>query len=1379
MLLYQAAANEFGNNYTTFKYKVVGDGAAGGNTSTEYTATVNVIPVNDKPSVADVAFAVNELDKAVSGGPIVITDVANERNKDTYTYKLVNVTGSDYAAFNNTFEISKSSDQNATIKVKNGAVLDYKAKKEYVVYATVTDDAATASGNGKQTSDQFKITVTVKNQNDAPTIGDQTFTIAEKQADGKIWPQGTSVGIVTTASDPDDDPLTYSVVTTGVPFKFNNGSNELVITDGSMLDFETKPTWTFKVKVTDPSDAYATATVTVTLKDVNEPIEEPVLPREYSVKENTDEHPAVTSFGTFEVFDPDAGDVLTYSITGALTDAADAAIALNDLSDIFVLKETKNTNGTRTVSINVKDASLLDYEKLYISSKGNATYQATIKIKDKANHEVSKTTNIAIKDVNEKVSAKGGTFYLNEHYPAGSPLCTAAYKDDVGNPIDCPDFARVEGSDIDLYTASFKKLTYKMSANNTGDMAEAAKKFTVNPNDGSLYSNYDKFDFETGVTKYTFLVTVSDGEFPVDVEVTVKIDDIKEPEINLDTKGSAIVKENTPSGQEVDDFAAIEDEDVRKELEKIKGTISYDIDQTASASAKGLFEIDDQMGIITVKPGVTIDFEAIYPSVEYTVKVVASGKNADGADVKVNIDRKLIVRDVNEKPVINGVSQAPLNTLPSGVTKKDAEVYVPETWTNADGKFGIVDATDPDKAYDPIPHPYGFDVLTYKVEKINPVNGSTDFPFELDPYTGEFTVAFGKELDYTKQKKYECVVKVMDRSLDSDNPSQSTTATIVINVTDKNRPSEFKVLTNPYEVEENVKTGTELDGEPIIVYDEDEADLGKLKITITDNDATAAINAADLFYVEQVGMTDTDHLSTFVIKTKAGINYETLYKTAESGAVFNVTLTIEDTEGNKTSQDTKIRVIDVNEEPDFTKDSYEFTVRENIAKDSVLGKAEAHDPDIYNPRFGTLYFSLEGADAAPFDIGSDGEISVIKSAKLDYESKKKYVFYAVVTDKKFTKKVPVTVYVTNMGETPVFPDVPELAVNENTLEDAKVGVVAANDDDCKNSNTCKKPTYTLAATDVDADDYKSFKIDKTTGTIKVAKDSILNYEVQKEYSVRVVATDGDDPTLSSYVDVTIKINDVNDAPTYEKKEYVFEIHESAPVGEFIGSVVADDEDTWSKLTYALSDYETDSKDATAFRIEDGKIYLKSSSLNYETKKQYQVWAKATDNGESKGFLNYTATTLVTIKLIDDPDEPKIVDDNKKSYDVEENTADNNSPNGKEIACYQVKDEDKGQLSTLVAYVTDIGNTDADRIFDAKMKKDSLCLIVKDASKLNYEANKHVHKITVEVMDADNLTAKVDQLASDVDSLKADVQTAKDEAARANSRLDNLTTGYKK
>ena len=1349
-LTYQAAANEFGNKYATFKYKVVGDGVEGGNTSGEYTATVNVIPVNDKPSVADAVFTVNELDHAVAGGPIVVTDVSNERDVDTYTYKLVNVTGSDYAAFNSLFEISKLSNQNATIKVKSTATFNYSQKSSYVVYATVTDDAATETKAvaGALTSAQFKITVKIKNENDPPTIGNQTFTIAEKKADGSDWPSGTLVGEVTTASDPDDDPLTYSIVTTGVPFKFKNNTNELVVADGSVLDFETKPTWTFKVQVTDPSGDYATANITVKLTDVNEPIGDFVL-KEYSVKENTDEHPAVTSIGSFEVFDPDAGDVLSYSITGALTGAADATTALKNLSDIFVLKETKNTNGTRTVSINVKNAALLDYEKLYSSSK-NTKYQATVTITDQASHKVSKTTTIAIQDVNEKVSAKGGTFYLNEHYPAGSPLCATAYKDADDKPIECAEYARVEGSDIDLYTDSFKKLTYTMSANNTGTMLNDSKKFTVNPNDGSLSSNADNFDYETGVTKFKFLVTVSDGEFSADAEVTVLIDDIKEPEINLDTKGSAIVWENTSPGKEIDDFAAIEDEAVRAELDKIVGSISYDIDQTASANAQGLFEIDDQMGIITVKPGVAIDFEAIYPSVEYSVKVVASGKNADGAPVKVNIDRKLIVRDANEKPAITGASQSTQNKLPSGVTKKDLEIYVPETWTSADDVFGKVDATDPDNAYGSLPHPYGFNVLTYRVEKINPVDGSTEFPFELNPNTGAFTVAAGKELNFTKQKKYECVVKVMDRSLDPESPSQSTTATIVINVLDENRPSEFKVLTNPYDVDENVDVPTVLSGEPIVVYDEDEADLDKLKITITDKDATAAIDAAKLFEVVQVGKTDSDRLSTFEIKTKAGIDYEALYKSSESGAVFNITLTIEDTKGNKTSQDTRILVNDVNEEPAFTKTSYEFAVRENIAKDSVLGKAEAHDPDIYNTAFGTLYFSLDGADAAPFDIGSDGEISVTKSAKLDYETKKKYVFKAVVTDKKFTKEVTVTVNILDVDETPVFKTVPELAVDENTKEGITVGSVVADDDDCKSGNTCKKPTYTLAATDTDADDYKAFTIDKTSGTVKVAKDSILNYEVQKEYSVRVVATDGDDPTLSTFVDVTIKINDVNDAPTYEEKEYVFEIHEKATVGEFVGSVVAEDEDTWSKLTYALSDYETGSKDSEAFTIEDGKIYLKSSSLNYETKNQYQVWAKATDNGDSKGFPNYTASTLVTINLIDDPDNPIIHDDGKASYDVAENTADNNTPNGKEIACYLVKDEDQGQVATLVAYVTDIGNTDADRIFDAKMKKDSLCLIVKDASKLNYENNKHVHKITVEVMDADMLTAKVEKTINIID-----------------------------
>ena len=1331
-LTYQAAANEFGNNYATFKYKVVGDGPAGGNTSTEYTATVNVIPVNDKPSAANVNFSVNELDHSVAGGPIEVTDVSNERNKDTYTYTLVNVTGSDYTAFNSTFEIVKLSDQNATIKVKTGATLDYSVKKEYVVYATVTDNAATETTKiaGPLTSGQFKITVKIANENDDPVINDQTFTIAEKQADGSDWPSGKTVGDVK-ASDADGDVLSFTVAPSeDVPFKFSNGTKTLVVSDGSRLDYETKTSWKFKVIVSDGQGGDASATITVNLTDVNEPPSPPVVKREYSVEENKAKGTVV---GTFEVFDNDkisgSFETLTYTLKGDLTGAVNTTAS--SMADIFELVETNNNAGTRTVSIRVKNQALLDYEALYNGS--NATYPVTITVTDSKGHSTDPvSTRIAVIDVNETLTATGGTFHFEEHLPIGSPVCLE-YDDLADGAVfrDCKKQAQVMATDIDIYTPAFSDLTYTMSSNkNTGTYAADAKSFTVGKKDGKLYSNTE-FDYEVGQRTFEFYVNVSDGKFFVDALVTVKIDDIKEPTITSHTDGAATVKENTATSTVVDNFK--ENDDVKKELAKndVNDPI-FTIDNVASENAMDLFSIGASNGKIAVKKKEDLDFEKLYPNNVYTVVVKAVGTTSSGNSISIDITRNIEVTDVNEKPEI-----------------KTSSIEVPETATNADGPIGKVEATDPDNSYGVGIHPLGFDKLTYKIEEVIPVNGSSDFPFELNPYSGAFTVALGKTLSATKQDLYRVKVKVMDNAVGQ--PSQADEAVVEIKVTDVNRPSEFRVLSDLYEIDENVAVPSQFT-DKIVVYDEDKADVDALKITITDNDASTALDAATLFEVVQVGSTDASLLTTFAIQTKKDLDYEKLYKATEKDAIFDVTLTINDGSGTPTSKTTKIRVNDVNEEPAFEKDSYEFDVKENTTMATSLGVAKASDPDKYNPSFGTLYFSLEGADAAQFDINtSTGEISTISNAKLDYETKSVYTFNAVVTDKKFTVKVPVTVKIVDVPEVPKFPDnPPALAVDENTLEDTKVGVVVATDDDCKD-NTCKQPTYTLAATDIDADDYKSFKIDKTTGTIKVAKDSILNFEVQKEYSVRVVATDGDDPTLSSYIDVTIKINDVNDAPTYEKKEFVFEIHENAPKGEFVGTVSADDEDTWSKLTYALSDYESGSGDTAPFEIEDdGKIFLATKTLNFEKKNQYQVWAKATDNGEDKGFKNYTATTLVTIKIIDDPDKPIIKDDGKPGYDVAENTVDNNTPTGFEIACYEVSDEDKGQLATLVAYVTDIGNTDADRIFDAKMKKDSLCLVVKDASKLNYETNKHVHKITVEVMDADNLTAKVEKTINIVD-----------------------------
>ena len=516
-LAYQPKANDFGDNYATFKYKVVGSGT-GDNTSMEYTATVNVIPVNDKPTVADATFTVNELDHSVTGGPIEVTDVSNERSKDTYTYTLVNVTGSDYTDFNSTFEIVKQSDQNATIKVKSGAVLDYSQKKEYVVYAMVKDNASTETSvvEGPLTSEQFKITVKIQNENDNPVINDQTFTIAEKNTDGTDWPSGKTIGNVT-ASDPDGDELTFTVVTTDVPFKFNNSTKELVVTDGSVLDFETKTAWTFTVKVEDGQGGNATAQITVNIEDVQEP-------EIYVNNEGATVISGNASAGTVIENITDNNDEDTQAqlneITSAITYAVSEGTSAN-ATEYFDIDE----HGTITAK------EELVFEALYTGedNPGNEfTFVITASGTNSKDEPVSTniTKKIIVADVNEEPVIK-------TEEPIDVPETALSNGEVVGkidaiDPDSCsfnPNYACREGT----HPQGFNKLTYTIDEILEVD-GSTDFPFEIDPNTGvitfrqgpSLIRQY-RYNYNTAIVRrvnepnntrqrrYEFIVKVTDG----------------------------------------------------------------------------------------------------------------------------------------------------------------------------------------------------------------------------------------------------------------------------------------------------------------------------------------------------------------------------------------------------------------------------------------------------------------------------------------------------------------------------------------------------------------------------------------------------------------------------------------------------------------------------------------------------------------------------------------------------------------------------------------------------------------------------------------------------------------------------------------------------
>ena len=917
-LTYQAAANEFGNNYTTFKYKVVGDGVAGGNTSVEYTATVNVIPVNDKPSAADVVFTVNELDHAVSGGPIVVTDVSNERNVDTYTYKLVNVTGSDYVAFNNAFAISKLSNQNATITVKSGALLDYRAKKEYVVYATVSDDAATSSGTGKQTSDQFKITVKIKNENDAPTIENQTFTIAEKNTDGSDWPSGTLVGNVTTASDPDDDPLTYSVVTTGVPFKFDNGSNQLVITDGSVLDYETKPTWTFKVQISD-GELTATATVTVNLEDVDEP----------------------------------------------------------------------------------------------------------------------------------------------------------------------------------------------------------------------------------------------------------------SPSIVFDYEGDVLVNGNVSTGDAIDNFTLNNSKEIQDQLSEIVSDLSYTLASNTSANVTDYFNIDTESGDITAKT--ELIFEALYPNYAFTIGIDATGKNVSDEPVSVNISKKIVIKDVNEAPVIT--NEEPL--------------VVSQSALNNGGIVGKVEAVDPDScSYNPLyvcangSHPYGFNKLKYSIKEVIEVDGSIDFPFEIDSNTGVISVKKGPSLvkrynyDYTsvvrkvaspstKQKQYQFIVEVTDSSSDSDNESKSVQKLMSIDVTEDNTAPVFESVSSEYVVSENTAVGETI-GEAILVFDEDDADVNGLTVSIADKDECDIEKncAQTLFEVVQDGETNEEtHISKFVFKVKKDLNYEALYKGTEGKAVFYATLSVADGGAHSVTRNVVIHVNDINEKPYFTNSTDVIEIAEKTTVS--LNGVTFEDEDKFANNNNELV--IVGGDSYLFEIASDGLIKLKEGFVLDYNNQNVYVIKVRVRDAgvdvhgdllnpNLYEDKTFNIVVINVNEPPVFlVENPTFTVKEHA-SNAEVGVVSAVDDDCKNDNACAALTYSLAASVGNPDDYLSFAIDENTGAIKV--NGILDYEIKSSYKFEVAVTDGE---FMARVPVTVNVIDVNEKPILVELTKTLAFPENQPKGYEIGVLTFDELDTIAKF----------------------------------------------------------------------------------------------------------------------------------------------------------------------------------------------------------------------
>ena len=207
------------------------------------------------PNQAPTALALSRTQIAENAGAnatVGTFSTTDPDGADPHTYALVAGAGS---ADNGSFNIGGTGNDVLRLNVS----ADYETKNLYTIRVSTTDPG------GLSFVRQFNIFI--NNVNEAPTISAQTRSIAENS------PNGTAVGAPLTASDPNaNTTLTYSITggngTGSGAFAFGSGG-QLTVADVAQLDYETTPTFTLTVRVSD-GRLTSSAAVTVNLTDVAE-----------------------------------------------------------------------------------------------------------------------------------------------------------------------------------------------------------------------------------------------------------------------------------------------------------------------------------------------------------------------------------------------------------------------------------------------------------------------------------------------------------------------------------------------------------------------------------------------------------------------------------------------------------------------------------------------------------------------------------------------------------------------------------------------------------------------------------------------------------------------------------------------------------------------------------------------------------------------------------------------------------------------------------------------------------------------------------------------------------------------------------------------------
>ncbi|XP_078098403.1 cadherin EGF LAG seven-pass G-type receptor 2 isoform X5 [Mustelus asterias] len=426
---------------------------------------------------------------------------------------------------------------------------------------------------------------------------------------------------------------------------------------------------------------------------------------------------------------------------------------------------------------------------------------------------------------------------------------------------------------------------------------------------------------------------------------------------------------------------------------------------------------------------------------------------------------------------------------------------------------------------------------------------------------------------------------------------------------------------------------------------------------------------------------DSRSNSLFVIEPHTGVvsTAEPLDRETKDTHVFRVTA-LDGGQPRRSAMATlTVTVSDTNDhDPHFEQQEYKESVRENLEIGYEVLTVRATDGDAPQ-NANILYQILNGqGENAVFEI--DHRSGVLRTrGPVDRESVESYQLLVEANDqgrnpgpRSSTATVHITVEDDN-DNTPQFSEKRYvIQVLEDVVPNTQILQVTASDRD-KGNNALVH--YSIMSGNTRG----QFYIDAQSGSIDVV--SQLDYEMNKEYTLRIRAQDGGRPPLSNITGlVTVQVVDVNDnAPLFVSTPFQSTVLENVPIGYSIIHVQAIDADSGnnSRLEYMLIDTPPD----FPFSINNNTGWIVvGSELDREMTDFYSFAVEARDQGSPP--MSSSASVSITVLDVND-NNPEF---SQKLYQIRLNE---DAAVGSSVVTVSAIDRD---VNSVVTYQISSGNT---------------------------------------------------------------------------------------